>query len=1271
MGSDVNGAPLEDVERLDGLKLKAQASLREGNTKAYTSPRALRSFLNQQLPELSSKRPCEHELLLVDPQSYENSHANFVSTVCGECRHHFHFSSNGPSPLARKLDQNHPQHMLLACEQKSHADFAGDRARNKHDYTYASVCFICCDDQCHFTLEITASTPRVTDKDVEMFLDQDRVRENLARAREDDPDRYKDVEGDYGAQAANTMLIYLGDHLARKPDAGPLKIKKRNKRFMVSFSTDFDPLLRSLGWEEREDPDGEACWFLPEPRPRQDRTLTKTVEAHYEDARAELMLLFSASRPKPAWQQLLRVVQGHYDQYRSAPSVLDQMAESDLGLLGCLNDYGPAVFSWAAILLATTNPRKRLDYTDAALRCIGERSEAARDAIVIFQSSFDAGSTNASFDYFDTTPSMNKPADYFIDKFIALASQNPSDEEKRKALHHLEIIEGETKLDIIAYIKPDMLKFDDSAVSYHGKGGFSVQAAAQLLGVEVDWPAELIRDFVHNVDETKPRSDVALALISLADHKREEGQLKDANELQQIAEFVQGSEIDHLRPAAATTSKNDSSKPEDPLVEVAPSMDVPPGIYNIGNTCYLNSLLQYFFNVVPVRQLLKEFDSFKLELDEEHVEQRTTGGNALKFNLNEAIVARQFVETLQDLLQQLETTPYKAVHGSQRLANTALESAAELLKNKDVSIRQDTKPPPLPARPSPAPPEQAGEDTDMGNVTVKALEAQSGDSPAGSSQTLVDEPEPMLMESAAEGHANRSEPIQATTQASSSGAEAMNVASNDDDLHQGLSLEERTARIARKLDRSERKGTSQQDVGEIMGNILEHLARSIKATGTIPERSNVQTDMITDVFFTTMVNHTIDLKKDPEVNKTTEERRKEVILDRWIQAFPHPEKGVSSSLYEALDRNFGFEVLSNTRVRYSTIQSLPPILHICIQRTDNSGAKNSNPVVMPEILYMDRYMDAEEDSQLGRTRRRMWTLQEYLRELETRTRKDPEYVIKLSQQSTYFDPPPTQADLGDKFDPAGPPALNEELLRDLVPVLNKRKSSNASMASLKRQRSGDIDTPTEQSTYVEELYEDSVNLVEETNSKLAEARHEIDSAFADMKEHKYTIHAIICHLGDRSSSGHYWVWIRDYKKNTWLSYNDANVTVDARTAQELLDELNRGGNPYYIAYVRDADKEELVDVLHRTVPIAMGVPGKESVSTADGEGAAGTTSAIKPTQDENNDDVMHIETIEGIDPSRIGDVSKVRGGAGVDAKMESSIKTEVYEVNDPPPYEIL
>ncbi|KAH7029123.1 uncharacterized protein B0I36DRAFT_363709 [Microdochium trichocladiopsis] len=1265
MGSEADEPAFAGVERLNAMKVKAEASFRAGQTRAYTSPKALQSFLNQQLPELFTRQPCDHELQLIGTQTYEDSHANFVSTVCGLCRHHFHFSSNGPSSLVRRLGQDHPQHMLLAYEQQSPNDFAEDRSRNKHDYTYAAARFICCDQDCHFSIEIRASSPRITDRDVDLFQDVGRVRENLARAREDDPDRYADVEADYGTQAASTMLVYLSDHLARKPDAGPLKIKKRNKRFMVSFSTDFDPLLRSLGWEEREDPEGEACWFLPQPTPPHEPTLTRTLQAHYEDARAELILLFTTTRPTPAWEQVLRVLQGHYDPYRSAPSLLNQIEEDDLDLLGCLRDYGPTVFSWAAILLANIDPRRRQNFTQAALRCIKDRSEIARDAIVIFDSSYDAGSTNASFEYFATTPSARNDAQYFIDQYKTIIGQNPTDDEKAKALQHLQIIEGETKLQIISQMEPDMLMFEGSAFPNNTSGVYSVKAAEQLLGIEAAWPADLIRGFVHNLDETKSRSEVARALDSLANHKRGLGELNDAEELQQMASFLQGSETGHLQAKQAATPKHESTG-SNSLSEPAKSMDIPPGIYNIGNTCYLNSLLQYFYNVVPIRRLLKNFDDFKLELDAEHVNRRTTGGNALKFSLDEAIVARQFVETLQDLLERLETTTDKAVHGSQKLANTALLSAAELLAKQDAPPRQDTKPPPLPARPSPTPPATAGEDVDMVNVTVEPADGQtSANSPAGSSQTLVNEPEPMSAISSIEGAAEPTTTEPGGPPPLGSGHDVMDVDSNKDELPEALTLEERTARIAWKLDQSERRGTSQQDVGEIMGNILEHLVRSVRPTGTMPDLPDVQTDVITDLFFTTMVHHTVDLKKGSTTEKAIEEQRKEVMLDRWIQAFPHPEKGVSSSLYEALDRNLGFEVLDETRVRYSTIRSLPPILHICIQRTDNSGVKNVNPVVIPEILYLDRYMDANDDSDLDRTRRRMGVLQEYLRELEARSRKDSEFVIKPVENSSYFDPPPTQADLGDSFDPAGPPELDQDLLKDLAPVMSKRKSSPASTAAFKRRRSDGAEPSHDVVAYVEELHEDSVNLVEETNAKLREVRQEIQSAYADLKQHKYAIHAIICHLGDRQASGHYWVWIRDYKKNMWLSYNDANVTVDRRDSQELLDELNRGGEPYYIAYVRDADKEELVDVLHRTVPIDTTAIGSSTVDGLDG--------VARPHDALPEDAVMHIETIEGVDPTHVEDVSEVHMDRGFEDKKESSM-TQVHEIHaadEPPPYEIV
>lgn len=37
-------------------------------------------------------------------------------------------------------------------------------------------------------------------------------------------------------------------------------------------------------------------------------------------------------------------------------------------------------------------------------------------------------------------------------------------------------------------------------------------------------------------------------------------------------------------------------------------LSLPPGLDNLRNTCYLNSILQYFYTVTPVRELVLNFD---------------------------------------------------------------------------------------------------------------------------------------------------------------------------------------------------------------------------------------------------------------------------------------------------------------------------------------------------------------------------------------------------------------------------------------------------------------------------------------------------------------------------------------------------------------------------------------------------------------------------------------------------------------------------------------
>lgn len=72
----------------------------------------------------------------------------------------------------------------------------------------------------------------------------------------------------------------------------------------------------------------------------------------------------------------------------------------------------------------------------------------------------------------------------------------------------------------------------------------------------------------------------------------------------------------------------------------AGTMTLPVGLLNIGNTCYLNSLLQYLFTVKAVREIILNYDNYKLELKDEDIQERRIGGNKMQMDRGEAIVAQ-------------------------------------------------------------------------------------------------------------------------------------------------------------------------------------------------------------------------------------------------------------------------------------------------------------------------------------------------------------------------------------------------------------------------------------------------------------------------------------------------------------------------------------------------------------------------------------------------------------------------------------------------------
>ena len=93
-------------------------------------------------------------------------------------------------------------------------------------------------------------------------------------------------------------------------------------------------------------------------------------------------------------------------------------------------------------------------------------------------------------------------------------------------------------------------------------------------------------------------------------------------------EFRQAVEL--IRAEMYKQQENSGEKQFEPAEPQYPLNEWPVGLQNIGNTCYLNSLLQFFFTILPLRNMVLNIDEYMIDLADELMDKKKVGGAIIR-----------------------------------------------------------------------------------------------------------------------------------------------------------------------------------------------------------------------------------------------------------------------------------------------------------------------------------------------------------------------------------------------------------------------------------------------------------------------------------------------------------------------------------------------------------------------------------------------------------------------------------------------------------------
>lgn len=555
-----------------------------------------------------------------------------------------------------------------------------------------------------------------------------------------------------------------------------------------------------------------------------------------------------------------------------------------------------------------------------------------------------------------------------------------------------------------------------------------------------------------------------------------------------------------------------------------PPENWPAGLDNIGNTCYLNSLLQYYFCIKPLRETILSFDDTNLESLK--LKKRRIGGRDVE--QSELERSGQFMFRLQSLFLEMITTRNRCVQPSKELAYLSF-----LPLSQSVEFKEDTLKPSVDDLLSsdmdiepPFTDQRLIEDFDMSDkenaVTPEKAQASADD--------LLD---------LSEGETQNTKPL-------SSEVSSVNVGEQKEERTESVAAEEKPHKKIMSISTDQIESTieigRQQDVTECIENVTFQIETALEPTKIDDDEE--QYDFVKQLFCGKTKQTITPLESGTNTKPRSSFER---FFSLIINVSDHPK-----DIYDALDNYFIEDImnLEEGKVKKSTtITELPEILQFHVQRVlfDRErlmAYKSLEVIPFKETIYLDRYLDTD-DEELKRRRLQVYEwkaeTKRLLEEKDALLQIDPE--TKLSAIDSLQ---ATKKFLETKLSEFPELSVNSETIEAIGEQIKEFKDKLQSI-------------------------HDEVRILQDKSSQ----------QFVDYQKVGYTLFAIFIHRGE-ASYGHYWVYIKDLQRNIYRKYNDDSVT-EVPALEVLNFAEGNTATPYYMVFVKEELKEAYIEPLKREI----------------------------------------------------------------------------------------